>query len=38
MELMPAAGFIHWGEMGGIYKRQEVVLWVRGLRLYLATG
>ena len=34
---MPAAGFIHWGEMGGIYKRQ-VVLWVRDLRLYLATG
>ena len=35
---MPAAGFIHWGEMGGISKRQEVVLWVRDLRLYLATG
>lgn len=35
---MPAAGFIHWGEMGGIYKRQEVVLWVRDLRLYLASG
>lgn len=35
---MPAVGFIHWGEMGCIYKRQEVVLWVRDLRLYLATG
>lgn len=35
---MPAVGFTHWGEMGGIYKRQEVVLWVRDLRLYLAIG